>query len=196
METEQEIDILPVDEQGEEDVMITCIGCKELRGVRVEPTLHDIGRMQRTDVLRGNLFCPECKVWTAFEMTGSHTTYIESPGVYGPLDENLNQGIKEVFQEAVLSFQATAYRASATMRRAGVEDMLVNKGFQRGRLERKINAAKRKGALDQRLVMLAHGARLVGNDAVHIKREIKASEIPPLLTATTTLLNHLFAWQP
>jgi len=182
---------------GVRDDMITCIGCGQLREIEVNPTLKELSALKRIgDVLRGSLYCPRCEHWTAFQMTNGHLTFIQSDKTFGVLAPTVGSVLRGIYEEAEASFYATAYRGSAILCRACVEDELVVQGFKQGRLEQKINAAKRSGALDSTLVTLAHGARLVGNKAVHTQKSISPNEIPPLLSATVQLVNHLALWKP
>ena len=65
-------------------------------------------------------------------------------------------------------------------------------GVTKGKLEQRIDGARRKDILTDTEYMLAHGSRLVGNAALHRASIVAPSDIPAVLSAVVSITNHLF----
>ncbi len=185
--------------EGVEPIVIRCAGCGSLRGINIKPTSDEMigfSRHENSDVVLGSHHCPKCETWTSFEIIGGHLRWCESGNEYGSLDPDVPSDIAAVFREAPAAFSSHAYRAAAVICRATVETMLEEKGFKRGKLVSRINAAKRKGAFTDTEVMSVHGSRLIGNRAIHIRHLLYTEDIPLLMSATVQIVNKLATYAP
>ena len=145
------------------------------------------------DVLRGVLTCGKCGEKTVFQLENGYALgYLAGKDTLVTLNPNAPEGSHEMYEQARLSFFGTAYRASAVMGRASLEQALITKGCVTGVLEDKVDEAKKKGIIGNREYALAHGSRLVGNDAIHVGKEITQPYLLAALAAAATVVNHLF----
>lgn len=197
MTQEKDAKLTPTQELEEMSMpIIRCAGCEFERVLNFSKGDHDPmssgwGWIEK-DQLFATLVCGKCGYSTAFILHGSNALgWIEKKDTYGALVTKASAAVKQVFREAELSYSGRAYRAAATMCRACVEQALVEKGHKKGSLEQKINAAKRANHLGYQEYMIAHGSRLVGNEAVHLKEDLSPSDIPALLSAAVVIVNHL-----
>lgn len=192
-ETQQRDDTLPVVQDGEEEMPL--IACSECGFERINPLLSNRAYrgadIHTRDVYRVMLKCGKCGGRTIYQQTGHAMTFNPGRGAYGHL-ESASGLAKSKFLDAELCYYGTGYRGAAAMCRAVVEQALKDKGYTKGRLDDKIDDALKQGDLTPREHMLAHGSRLVGNDALHEAADITASDLPPALSATVSIANHLF----
>lgn len=85
-----------------------------------------------------------------------------------------------------------ARRGAAVMARATVEDALDTRGVRERELRQSIDVAKTRDLLGDTEVSIAHGSRLVGNNAIHQADRIELGEVPPVLSAAALIVNHLY----
>lgn len=96
--------------------------------------------------------------------------------------------VRSTFSEAASAFYGGAPRAALAMARAALEELLESLGYKQNDLAGKIRAAKSAKLLDERHVMLADGARLLGNNALHDGDSVSQAEAQSALSAATLLL--------
>jgi hypothetical protein len=145
------------------------------------------------DVLRCVLTCGKCEKKTVFQLEGGYgLTYLPGKDILVELNLKAPADSQEMYEQARLCFFGAAYRAAAVMGRACLEQALVGKGFVTGKLEEKIDEAKKKGILGNREYALAHGSRLVGNDSIHEAKDITQAHLLAALAAGATVVNHLW----
>lgn len=187
-------DTLPEQQVREvEMATIMCEQCGSMRQVRLQGVVHNIGEgVVKKDVMRATLTCAKCDTRNVFELVEEAVTFRPSGAMYGALSANAPEDVTDIFLEAELCFYGLAYRAAAVMCRACVEQALTVKGISKGSLEDRIDVAQRQGILDQRVYMLSHGSRLIGNDAVHIKRVVNPGDVPAVLSTAVSIVNHVF----
>jgi hypothetical protein len=105
---------------------------------------------------------------------------------------NAPDGAKEMYEQARLCIFGTAYRAAAVMGRASLEQALIARNFTSGLLEEKIDSAKANGTIGNREFSMAHGSRLIGNDAIHKDKVVTPAYLQNALSSAATIVNHLF----
>ena len=150
-------------------------------------------KVHHGDVLRGILTCGDCGEKSVFELKDGYAlTDLPGKDILLELNRNAPTQSREMYEEARLCFFGAALRAAAVMGRACLEQALVKKGYTKGKLEEKIDEAKKKGDLYDREVGLAHSSRLVGNDAIHEAKDIIPACLLAALAASATITNHLF----
>lgn len=81
------------------------------------------------------------------------------------------------------------------MARSSIERGLSAKGYDKGTLEQRIEAAHKadKKIIGDVDLALAHGTRLIGNDAIHEAQTIAPVEVEGALGATVQILNKMFS---
>jgi hypothetical protein len=134
----------------------------------------------------------KCNADTLFELTRNAITFYPGSDTLIELNVTAPDGAKEMYEQARLCIFGTAYRAAAVMGRASLEQALVAKNFTSGLLEEKIDAAKAKGTIGNREFSMAHGSRLIGNDAIHKDKEVTPAYLLNALASAATIVNHLF----
>ena len=145
-----------------------------------------------SDSIYGVLICRKCGQKTIFGMTNDAISFYPSKTAYGELSVNTPQDVRDIFVDAELCFYGMGFRGAAAVSRACVEAGLAHKGITKGFLEQRIDDAKAKGILTETEHMLAHGSRLVGNNALHEAAIIAPSDIPTVLSAVVSITKHLF----
>ena len=145
----------------------------------------------KIDVVKGVLTCGECKTDNAFEMKGDEITYLPGTLFSTGYAQSVPQSIKLLFWEALRCFYGAAYQAVIIMCRSCVEEALDNKNVSGVNIFAKIESAKEAGILDDELMMLAHGARLIGRNAAHRGALFSQSQGLAALNATLDLINHI-----
>ena len=146
------------------------------------------------DVLRAVLTCRECGGKTVFEMTDNVVTFRPGKLFTEDLDMNLSDDIQRLFNEAVLSFYGSAYGAVVAMCRSAVEEALKSKNVDGRSLFEQVNNAPPSFMGDDEKA-IAHGARLIGRNALHHTMVVSPAQASTMLTATIDLLNYI-AKQP
>ena len=146
----------------------------------------------QADLLRGVSTCGQCGQKTVFGMTNNAITFYPGKGAYGILSENTPQDIRDIFVDAELCFYGMGLRGAVAVSRACVEAGLSHKEITERTLEKSIDLAVENSVLTATQHMLAHGSRLVGNDALHEATDIALSDVPSVLSAVVGIINHLF----
>lgn len=144
------------------------------------------------DSIQGVLICRKCGKKTIFGMTDDAISFYPSKVAYGALSANTPQDVRDIFVDAELCFYGMGFRGAVAVSRACVEAGLSHKGITQGVLEQRIDEAKAKDILTETEYMLAHGSRLAGNAALHRAVIIAPSDIPAVLSAVVSIINHLF----
>jgi hypothetical protein len=125
-------------------------------------------------------------------MTDNAISFYPGKEPYGKLSGKSQPKVEALFKDAELCFYGTGFRGAVAMCRACVEEALEQKGVKQPRLEEMIDEAESKGLLTRTEFMLAHGSRLAGNAALHKEVALDPSSIPAVLSATASIVNHLF----
>lgn len=189
--TVQEIDILGPEETGGDTMAnLVCDHCGDVLELSYRITSRfptDTG-----DIITGVLTCTRCQQKTIFGMKDDAVNFYPGKAVYGQLDEWVPAMVREFFVDAEMCFFGTGFRGAVAMSRACVEEGLEQKGYSGKQLELLINDAHEAGALDPTNYMLAHGSRLVGNEALHKASSIQPSNVPAVLSAAVSICNYLF----
>jgi len=169
---------------------LICDHCGDMRELawRPQPVRSD----GKTDIIRGVLTCRNCDRKTIFGMTGNAISFYPSKNAYGQLSGGIPNSVRGTFLDAELCYYGMGFRGAVAMCRACVERALVERGITNRTLEAKIDEAKKQTILTDREYMLAHGSRLVGNEALHEAETIEPSDIPSVLSAAINIVNHLF----
>ncbi len=191
LEGEKRDDTLPIEQNGEEEMAdLICDWCGKTRELNHRLSMYRHG--EDPDVIRGVLTCRECGGKTIFGMTNNAVSFYPTKSAYGQL-QNAPGEVRDRFLDAELCYYGTGFRGAVAMSRATVEQALKDKGHTKGNLEDKIDAALKAGDLTERESMLAHGSRLVGNAALHKAKTIEPSDVPSVLSAAVSIVNHLFS---
>ena len=167
-----------------------CSGCKKTLTINTA----DLQHFNRPDdksnpkKLIGSAICG-CGVGTAFEITDNSVNYISGHSSYGSLGSGISVNVKTLYAEAEICLQSGAPNAAATMCRAALEIALTGAGFLGKNLKEQINNAH--PPLDETEIILAHGSRLITNEAIHGAELIGLADIPSMLSATIQILNKL-----
>jgi hypothetical protein len=144
------------------------------------------------DSIYGVLTCRKCGKKTIFGMTFDAISFYPSKVAYGTLSVNTPQDVRDMFIDAELCFYGMGFRGAVSVSRACIEAGLSHKGIIQGTLEQRIDEAKSSNILSDTEYMLAHGSRLAGNAALHKSTIITPSDIPAVLSAVVSIVNHLF----
>ena len=114
----------------------------------------------------------------------------------GDLKEDVAPNTKEMINEAVLCFFGSSYRGVVAFCRSALEEALEAKNVKGDDLFKKIEAAKKGELLGDVEVSQAHGARLVGREALHRMGIVSQAQGMLALAATVDLLNHITKQKP
>ena len=192
MSDERSTTLLPPQEEGVAEMQnIGCDWCDRSR--RIDLPWNVSYSKRPGDIVRGVFICAECSKRSPFELKEDTVTFRPGNQWITPLDETVPPSVQERYAEAELCMYAAAYRASAVMGRSAVELALVNVGVTKGTLENKIDNALSQGIIGQEQNSLAHGSRLIGNDAVHIGASVSPGEVPAVLSTAANIINHVFS---
>ena len=175
--------------EGEDMAELVCDHCGQTRTLEMRHSSHLPGEV---DILRGTLTCRSCGGKTIFGMQGNAINFYPTKGAYGELSQTIPPKVRHRFLDAELAFYGGSLGGAVAMARSTVEVALEQRGFTQGTLEDQIDAAEAAGALDKTQSMLAHGSRLAGNDALHRAETIEPGAVPPALSASISIANHLF----
>ena len=143
------------------------------------------------DTVKGFIECGKCRTRNPFEYMSDAFTFVPGDLALGSLTTSAPPMVRELFAEAETCFYSGAARGAAAMCRASVEEMLNSKNITARTLEDQIDMAKTQGLLGDLEHSMAHGCRLVGNNAVHKSATVQLGQIPPLLTNTILIINKL-----
>jgi hypothetical protein len=179
----------PEDKEVTEMPDIACDWCDHSRVVDLEWGMY---KVRPGDIIRGLLVCSNCGGRSPFEIRERTITFKPGRQLLTRLNDTVPADVGERYDEAALCLYAAAYRAAAVMSRAAVEQALVNNGITSGTLENKIDEALRQGIIGKEQHSIAHGSRLIGNDAVHKGASVSPGEVPAVLSAAANLINHVF----
>ena len=144
------------------------------------------------DIVRGVFVCSECDRSSPFALRESTITFKPGRQRITPLNAGVPKRVEEFYVEAELCLYAVAYRAAAAMARATVEQVLEEAGLTDRTLDDRINRARDQEIIGQEEHTLAHGSRLVGNDALHEAETISAGEVSAALSVAARIVNHIF----
>jgi hypothetical protein len=169
---------------------ILCENCNCRRLLMYNPIQRASG--DKADSFYGVLTCRRCGQKTIFGMNDDAVSFYPSKKAYGALSENTPQNVRDMFTDAELCFYGMGFRGAVSVSRACVEAGLTHKGITKGKLEERIDEAKSIGILTETEYMLAHGSRLAGNAALHKAQNIAPSDVPVVLSAVASIINHLF----
>lgn len=171
---------------GDEDMAILVCGhCKKRRTINQNA--------DEDETLALVVTCSGCGGRTYFEMVGDAVTFTLGGGDFlGTFGEAFVPiAISDRFDEAKICFQVRAFRAAAAMARSCVEMALSEHGITKGNLESRIKRAKDAGMLTDEEVSLAHGSRLVGNNALHKQAVVTAPYAQSALQAAAGVVSKL-----
>ncbi len=190
--SEETSDILvPPQEKGVEEMAnVGCDYCGRARALEMpweEPMMGRPG-----DAVRGVYICSYCQKPSPFELKEQTVTFRPGGRMVVPLGPAAIDAVRQRYHEAELCWYASANRAAAVMARAAVEEGLKSRGLTKGKLEEKINEALNQGIIGQEEQAIAHGSRLIGNSAVHEAEQIAPGQVPAVLSAAASIINHLF----
>ena len=183
---------------GQSGIMSAPLECEVRNMVQILCTNPDCRNVKRLefqnykphDTLRAVIAC-SCGEQIFFEMDECYLTFVSGKQI-GGLSTSIPQGTRDRFVEAKLCFFSAALRASTVMARSSVESALDAKKFTAATLDDCIEEAHNQKVLGEEEYLLAHGARLVGNRAIHKEPNIRPEHAESLLVATVQILNALF----
>jgi hypothetical protein len=166
---------------------IKCSKCGSIKGV-------DSHNLSKDEIFRGTIYC-RCGETIFFELEGSIITFVTGKHPFGGINRNVPEDASDRLAEAKLCYFSGALRASAVMARSSIERGLSAKGYDKGKLEQRIEAAHNddKNIIGDVELALAHGTRLIGNDAIHEAQTIAPVEVEGALGATVQILNKMFS---
>ena len=182
--------LLPTKKKGVKMAELLCDHCGKSREINYRRATWVSG--EGSDMISGVLTCRQCGKKTIFGMTNDAITFYPTQNAYGQLSENTPNSVRDIFSDAELCYYGMGFRGAVAMCRACVERALKERNITHGVLEGKIDEAEGTGILTRREYMLAHGSRLVGNDALHRAESVEPSDIPSVLSATSSIVSHLF----
>lgn len=169
---------------------VLCDHCGSSRELNYRKTVMISG--EGSDSIHGVLTCRKCGKKTIFGMIDDAISFYPSKTAYGALSVNTPEGVRNIFVDAELCFYGMGFRGSVALSRACVEAGLSHRGITEGSLEQRIDDAKTRDILTETEYMLAHGSRLAGNNALHRAADIAPSDVPSVLSAVVSIINHLF----
>lgn len=121
---------------------------------------------------------------------------LEVRGVWPPPSTKSPEGvppeIARDYEEAHRCLAMGAYTAAALMARRVVESACIEQGATEGNLAAKITQLGGKGKLHPVHMVSATAARLIGNDAAHLLRDIDREEVKGLFDLLHHLLQDLY----
>jgi ssDNA-binding Zn-finger/Zn-ribbon topoisomerase 1 len=180
-------DIIALKKEGEHEMAeFRCPKCGHVKGIYFQ-------NYKTNDVLRGIVYC-SCGGQALFEMKEQVLSFVSEKDIFPSLNQSVPQDTQDRFMEAKLCYFAPALRATAVMQRACLELALTEKGFNKGTLEERVEDALKKGQIEKQQYLLAHGTRLVGNDAIHTSKVISPASVLAAFGALSEILNSLFLW--
>ena len=181
--------LLPKEEEVAEMPNIACDWCSRSRMIDMPWSAH--GENRPGDIIRGVFVCSGCGGRSPFEQR--ELTVIFKPGrqLLTSLNETVPDDVRERYVEAELCLYAAAYRGASVMSRAAVEQALRNRGLNQRSLEDQIDEALKQGIIGDEQKSIAHGSRLIGNGAVHAADSISPGDVPAVLSAAASLINHV-----
>ena len=168
---------------------IACDWCGRSREVDMRFSSYSGG--PPGDILRGIFVCSSCNGRSPFELQEETITFKPGRQLLTPLNDNVPEDVRERYVEAELCLYAAAYRGAAVMGRSAVEQALRNRGLNQRRLEDQIDEALKQGIIGNEQKSIAHGSRLIGNGAVHAADSISPGDVPAVLSAAASLINHV-----
>ena len=175
---------------------LQCIGCDRPYNVQLLRKSGG-GWEEAGDRLRGVVTCNACLTRTIFEMDTDAMRFIPeqlSVSFGGGVPDH----IAETYDEATVAYHGHAYRAAAGMARAAIEESLVARGIDDDAafgLEGKLKIARTRGILTDDLHSTARGNKLVGDQALHRARVVKATEAAAALNVAHELVEHIANWR-
>lgn len=87
------------------------------------------------------------------------------------IDARIKNAIKKDYEESLLCFSVSAYRAAAVMARRALQSICLDKGANEvEKLEKQIDWLFSQGVITKDLKDWAHEVRSVGNNAAHPKK--------------------------
>src|SRR3990167_3676929 len=175
--TPEQDTLQPISEQPEELIMgrFRCKGCQTQYTVNVSGVFEaKNGPYIR---LTGVLNCT-CRYQTPLEAEASVVleSLITTREAVPDLSNTAPGEVMASYIEARTCFYGTAYRATAAFCRSTGEEMLKAKGYTKNAFDDQIKDAKADGFIDDDLVMLAHGARLIGRNALHRNHDVTMAQ--------------------
>ena len=169
---------------------ILCDSCNRNRALDLY--WHPSSNVDRPgDSVRGVFICGKCHGRSPFEFTEATLTFKPGKQLLTPLNDTVPADVQERYTEAQICLYAGAFRASAVMARASVEQALEARGVSKPTLDAQIKEALSQQIIGDEQSSIAHGSRLIGNDAVHAGPSISAGEVPAVIAAAAGIINHL-----
>ena len=179
--------------EAEQMATIACVWCGETREFFYRTPSVGVALSRTKDKLHGVLVCGGCEGLTVFGMTQETIDFFPGKLFYGDLASNVPKGVSGLLSEAVLCFYGTAFRAAVGMCRSCVEEALEDKGVKGRDLNERIENAPFLGDQEK---MLAHGARLIGRNALHRMMPVSQSQAMNAITGTIDLVNYIARQKP
>lgn len=169
---------------------LACAHCGKIRELQRIVRVSHVG--EKDDLIRGVLTCRGCDKQTVFGMRNNAIDFYPGKDMFGEPHKNAPVEVKDAYTEAVLSFYGAAYRSAVSMARACLEQSLLGRRIKEDKLEKMIEEAFSAKLITQEHQMLAHGSRLVGNNALHKAKVIVPVEAQVALSAVVQIVNYLF----
>ena len=171
---------------------LACDGCGRTREIDLPWPFDGRYDPRPGDIIRGALVCSHCGGRSPFELREDTLTFKPGKQLVAPLSANAPDSVRDRYTEAEICLHAAAYRAAAVMARAAVEEGLKEIGFTERSLDDRIDEALKQGKIGKEEYSVAHGSRLIGNDAIHDAETVSPGEIPAVLAAAAKVVNHIF----
>lgn len=186
-----------------------CDGCDRNYRVQVVVVRGDHAWVP-SDSLRGTITCSNdrsehphtkrpCNTRTVFEISQDAVTFKPGPLFIQAELAILPVPIRETLAEAATAYFGVAYRAAAAMARVAIEEALVSQGITDDvahQLEGKLQKAKERGILNDEALTLARGTKLIGDQALHHARAVRATECVAALNIGRELAERIVMWRP
>ena len=163
--------------------------------IRVKSPCHPLiyqGEWWRPgDRIRGALVCSQCNTVSPFELAEEAVTFKPGSHMFVELATDASEEVRGFYDESRLCISSGAPRAAATMARATLEQALEERGCT-GKLDSMISHAVAQKIITQAEVTIAHGSRLIGNDAIHeANKSVTLGEAIATLSACVTIVNRM-----
>lgn len=145
--------------------------------------------------------CPECKepMLLGVEYYGSDSW--SDPWRMYPADKTrlshaVPRDLRAAYREAITSFSAQAYTASAVMCRKVLEAASVQFGIEERTLAQSLERLREEGLIDTQLHEWASELRAMGNEAAHgVGLQIDRQDAEDTIAFTEAIIDYLFVYR-